>query len=406
MEGRPARRPRAPAVARVLGSIPLLVFLCVGGRSAAQDAAACLECHAQPGQEFSFASGETRSASLDPKAWAASVHGGAGLDCTACHTTHESYPHAEVKEKGYREYAHLRVEACGACHEEQVKGFADGVHFAMFQAGNHKAAMCTDCHDPHQGKRLTDPDKGALLPGTRAAIPETCARCHGSIVDQYKKSAHGAALLAEANPDVPTCIDCHGVHRISDPRTARFRVNSPKICASCHTDAARMAKYGLSTAVLRTYVADFHGTTVTLFQKQHPDQATNKPVCFDCHGVHDIPHTRDPQKGIRTKDNLLRTCRQCHTGATADFPDAWMSHFIPDRQRTPLVFWARAFYLVLIPATIGGMLLFVATDFARRRIDRRREGAPKAPAPGSEPAPGEPGSDDPPDPGPAAETKE
>jgi len=169
------------------------------------------------------------------------------------------------------------------------------------------------------------------------------------------------------------------VHRISDPRTARFRVNPPKICASCHTDAARMKKYGLSTAVLRPYVADFHGSTVTLFQKQHPDQATNKPVCFDCHGVHDIPHTGDPAKGIRTKANLLRTCQKCHTAATADFPDAWMSHYIPDPRRTPLVYWARALYRVLIPSTIGGMLLFVITDYARRRIDRRREAArPKA----------------------------
>ena len=28
-----------------------------------------------------------------------------------------------------------------------------------------------------------------------------------------------------------------------------------------------MAKYGLNTNVLNTYVADFHGTTVTLFEQ-------------------------------------------------------------------------------------------------------------------------------------------
>jgi hypothetical protein len=383
VRGQPARGTWAPAEAS--RAVLVLVLLSAGGRSAAQDAASCLECHRQGGQDLSFPSGETRSVTVDPTAWDASIHGSAGLDCTACHTTHEGYPHAEVTDPGYRAYARQRVEACGACHEEQAKGFADGVHFAMFQAGNQKAALCTDCHDPHQGKRLTDPDKGgSLLPAARAAIPDTCARCHAPIVEQYKSSAHGAALLGEGNPDVPTCIDCHGVHRITDPRTARFRVNSPKICATCHTDTVRMAKYGLSTAVLRTYVADFHGTTVTLFQKQHPDQTTNKPVCFDCHGVHDIPHTRDPQKGIRTKANLLRTCQQCHPGATADFPDAWMSHFIPDRQRTPLVFWARALYMVLIPTTIGGMLLFVTTDFVRRRRDRRRASDPAAPSPGPE----------------------
>jgi predicted CXXCH cytochrome family protein len=324
------------------------------------------------GQELTLPGGETRSVTLDPKAWAGSAHGEAGLDCTTCHDTHSDYPHPEVKEKDLRAYARARVEVCGTCHEEQAKGFADGVHSAMFKAGNDKAATCTDCHDPHAGKRLTDPDHGGLLPGARVAIPDTCAKCHAAVVDQYKASAHGAALLADGNPDVPTCIDCHGVHRMSDPRTARFRVNSPKICASCHTDAERMAKYGLSTGVMRTYVADFHGSTVTLFQKQHPDQATNKPVCFDCHGVHDIPHTRDPEKGLKTKANLLRTCRKCHVEAAADFPDSWMSHYVPDRDRTPLVYWARAFYAALIPSTIGGMLLFVAADYARRRIDRRR----------------------------------
>jgi predicted CXXCH cytochrome family protein len=375
VRGRPAQGAGAPFFAQALLAAVCLVLVALVGTGRAQDAAACLECHALPGQELSFPSGETRSASLDPKGWAGSVHAEAGLDCTACHSSHAEYPHAEVKDKGFREYASVRVEACAGCHEEQAKGVADGVHAALFKAGNHQAAMCTDCHDPHHGKRLTDPDKGGLLPAARKAIPDTCASCHASVVEQYKKSAHGAALLAEGNPDVPTCIDCHGVHRMSDPRTARFRVNSPKICASCHTDAKRMAKYGLSTAVLRTYVADFHGSTVTLFQKQHPDQATNKPVCFDCHGVHDIPHTRDPEKGIRTKANLLRTCQKCHTAATADFPDAWMSHYIPDAQRTPLVYWSRAIYRVLIPVTIGGMLLFVLTDYARRRSDRRKERA-------------------------------
>jgi len=366
---------RVGALARLLGS----AFLLLASRPAfAQDAAACLECHTLPDQEIPFRNGDTRSITLDQKAWRASAHGAAGLDCTACHTEHGEYPHAEVKDASSREYAVLRNQACAACHEDQAKKFADGVHSAMLQAGNRNAAVCTDCHDPHTGKRLTDPERGTLLPEARLTIPRTCAHCHSAIQEQYKSSVHGTALLGDGNPDVPTCVDCHGVHEISDPRTARFRVSSPRICASCHTDAAKMARYGLSTAVLQTYVADFHGSTVTLFQKARPDQQTNKPVCYDCHGVHDIPHTDDPQKGIRTKANLLRTCQQCHPTATANFPDAWMSHFIPDRKRTPLVFWTRWLYRILIPGTIGGMLLFVGIDFRRRRIDRRRREQEKA----------------------------
>jgi hypothetical protein len=357
------------ALVRVLGAV---LFLGGSSLSLAQDAASCLECHSLPDQELQFRSGESRSVTIDRAGWDASVHGAGGLDCTACHTEHAEYPHAEVKDDSVRAYALTQSRACEACHEDQVRQFADGVHHAMHEAGNAKPAVCADCHDPHAGRRLTDPDRGTLLPEARRAIPLTCARCHAPIYEQYKASAHGAALLGDGNPDVPTCIDCHGVHRISDPRTARFRVNSPRICASCHTDAAKMARYSLSTAVLETYVADFHGSTVTLFQKSRPDQETNKPVCYDCHGVHDIPHTRDPDKGIRTKANLLRTCQQCHPGATGNFPDAWMSHFIPDRERTPTVYWVGWLYKILIPLTVGGMLLFVGTDFVRRRIDLAR----------------------------------
>jgi len=144
------------------------------------------------------------------------------------------------------------------------------------------------------------------------------------------------------------------------------------MCADCHTDHERMDKYGLSTAVLRTYVADFHGSTVTLFERQHPDQVTNKPVCYDCHGVHDIKSARDPEKGLQVKANLLATCRKCHPGATTNFPDAWLSHYVPTRDRNALVYWARQLYNVLIPGVVGGMVLFVASDFVRRRLDRHR----------------------------------
>ena len=69
---------------------------------------------------------------------------------------------------------------------------------------------------------------------------------------------------------MPTCIDCHGVHNIEDPRTAAFRLQSPEMCAKCHADRALMAKYGISTDVFNTYVADFHGTTVAIFEKESP----------------------------------------------------------------------------------------------------------------------------------------
>jgi hypothetical protein len=349
--------------ALLLGSAFLLL---AGARSGAQQ---CLDCHSQPGSAVSFANGDKRDVTIDPKAWEASVHGSLGLGCTDCHAEIKEYPHPDLGERSARDLTLRLYTSCQQCHEEQFKKTLDSVHQAALAAGNKKAAVCADCHDPHAQTKITE--NGKLLPSARVAIPRTCARCHGSIYEQYRQSVHGAALVA-GNPDVPTCIDCHGVHNIHDPRTAQFRLQSPRMCADCHTDAKRMAKYKLSTQVLRTYVADFHGSTVTLFQRRHPDQLTNKPVCYDCHGIHDIASKSDPRKGLQVKENLLRTCRKCHPDASTSFPEAWLSHYVPTREKNPLVYWSRVGYQVLIPSVVGGMLFFVGTDFYRRRREAGR----------------------------------
>jgi hypothetical protein len=162
------------------------------------------------------------------------------------------------------------------------------------------------------------------------------------------------------------------VHNIQHPTTAEFRNAIPQLCAKCHTDSAIMDKYGISTHVLDTYVADFHGTTVTLFQSTSPDQPTNKPVCVDCHGVHDIPKVDDPQHGIAIKKNLQVKCQRCHPGINENFPDAWLHHYIPSPDKAPWVYYVNLFYQIMIPAIIGGMLIFVISDFVRRLIERRK----------------------------------
>jgi hypothetical protein len=315
---------------------------------------------------------ETFPVSVDSSAFAGSVHGQAGLSCTDCHTDITEYPHPEVAASGRRDLTLKLYTSCKECHEDKYKLTLDSVHQRALAAGNRGAAVCTDCHDPHAQAKITGED-GRLLPSAQVQIPATCARCHQAVYDAYKRSVHGAALIGGGNRDVPSCVDCHGVHSIPDPLTARFRLQSPQMCADCHTDKEKMARYGISTAVLRTYIADFHGTTVTLFEKQTPDQQTNKPVCYDCHGVHDIRRPEDPDKGLHVKQNLLEACKKCHPDATPNFPSSWLSHYIPSRERNPLVFFVNAFYNVVIPSTIGGMLVFVVADFRRRLIDRRRK---------------------------------
>lgn len=317
-------------------------------------------------------SGELLSISIDADHFTSSIHSANNVICTACHTNIQGYPHPEFTPKDLRDVALQFYPVCQQCHADKYKQAADSVHQRAISGGNKNAAVCSDCHNPHEQPALTDPNTKKIKPEERIKIPVTCERCHSQIFNEYSHSAHGSLLLSTGNLDVPTCTECHGVHNIPDPTTAQFRLKSPQLCAGCHTDSVKMAKYGLSTNVLSTYVSDFHGTTITLFQKQSPDQASNKPVCFDCHGAHNIARVDDPQQGLLIKQNLLATCKRCHPSATDNFPASWLSHYTPNPRTTPLVYYVQLFYNILIPIVIGGMVLYVISDIIRRTIQRRK----------------------------------
>jgi predicted CXXCH cytochrome family protein len=328
--------------------------------------AACLACHLNPDLKKDLPSGEPLSLFVDQQHFTDSVHGQKNITCAQCHSNITGFPHPDFNPTDRRDVTLKLNQLCQQCHADNYQKAQDSVHSRALASGNRNAAVCTDCHTAHA---VTPPDQ----PRTR--IPQTCAQCHSAIYAQYVDSVHGAALTNDSNSDVPTCIDCHGVHNISDPTTAAFRLKSPQLCAKCHTDNARMSKYGISTNVLNSYVADFHGTTVELFAKESPDAATNKPVCFDCHGIHDIKKIDDPNSTV-FKDNLLKTCQQCHPNATAaSFTGAWMSHYIAGPAMYPLVYYINLFYTILIPVTIAGLLFLVVLDIYRR-LRRRGSNQP------------------------------
>jgi hypothetical protein len=337
----------------------------------------CLSCHGQPGPSLLLENGEILDLYVPPQDYSASVHGSMGYACVQCHRQIGPYPHAPFKAKDLRDVNLQLYQACQGCHKEQYELAQDSVHATALAQGKREAAVCTDCHMAHNVRRLTKPGTSELLPDAHEWIPLTCSKCHNAIFVEYKDSVHGAALIGEGNPDVPTCIDCHGVHSIENPTTAAFRLRSPEICAKCHTDEERMAKYGISTQVLNTYVADFHGTTVTLFEKMTPDAPTNKPVCYDCHGVHNIKKVDDPAKGLEVRENLLKRCQRCHPDATSSFSAAWMSHYIPSPEKNPIVYYVNLFYKFLIPTVLGGMALLVALDLNKLLSGRVRKSISK-----------------------------
>lgn len=330
----------------------------------AADNSVCLACHGTPGLQTELPSGEPLYISIDPDVFAASVHGQQGHACTDCHTDRSGFPHEPISAQTRRDYNLERYTACLQCHQDKYDASLDSVHQKALAAGNKRAAVCTDCHGAHD---ISDPNQ------PRTKIPETCERCHSEIFNLYAESVHGEALIGEGNPDVPTCIDCHGVHNVEGPSTGPFHLFSPRICAECHSDPVLMDKYGISTDVFETYVSDFHGTTVAIFEAIAPDQETNKPVCIDCHGVHDMKMVDDPEsKVIRT--NLLTTCQRCHPDAEKNFPESWLSHYQPSPDKAPLVYYVNLFYKLLIPGVLGAMGAFVIADGARRTIRRIKGG--------------------------------
>lgn len=331
----------------------------------------CLACHQQEGMTAQIG-GQPHPVTIDPEKFAASVHGTENVACVDCHTNITGFPHPEVTASSPRDFSLELYPTCQECHVEQYELTLDSVHQDALAAGNENAAVCTDCHNPHTQPRITDQNTGEILLGARLIVPQTCAQCHSTIYETYRQSVHGAALTEEGNQYVPTCTDCHGVHNIGDPGSNSFRNSMPYLCAECHTNATLMRQFDISTNVLDTYVADFHGTTVKMFEETYPDQPTNKPVCTDCHGFHDIIRPDDPNAGIRFKENLLVKCQQCHPDATtASFTDSWLSHYEPSPRAWPLVFFVNLFYSIFIPLVLGGMILFVLTDIYRRFIARR-----------------------------------
>ncbi len=314
----------------------------------------CLDCHKNKDLSTVLPNGDKMSLYVDEAEMAGSVHNGK-LTCTDCHRDITGFPHKKTAVNSKREYSIAQYETCKRCHFANYTKTLDSMHYRVMEQGNQNAPLCTDCHGAHN---VTVPDQ------PRSKISQSCAKCHQQVFDTYAKSVHGSALLNGENPDVPVCTDCHGTHIIKDAQSASFRLNSPEMCAKCHSDATMMAKYNLSPNVFKTYVQDFHGATVTLAKKQSAGSTTNAAVCTDCHGVHDIRSFKsmDP---AQVRSTVVVSCQKCHPNASSNYPDAWLGHYELSLEKAPLPWMIRAWYVFMIPFMVGGLLLHIVVDLWR-----------------------------------------
>src|SRR5580704_8133143 len=385
----------------------------------------CLACHSDASLTYDV-NGKSVSLHVDPKTFKDSIHGGM-FTCVDCHTdvtsaAHENTPkkiscatchadeqaaydrsfHGKAVQGGNTKAAtcvdchgsphellpasdpksrvhHTNIPAtCGSCHSQKfvmndagqsaqmVASYEQSVHGHAVAAGSEKAAVCTDCHGTHE---ILDA-KDAKSPIFKFNVPQTCGKCHDQISKEFQQSIHGTAV-AQGNWQAPVCTDCHGIHSIkahTDPNSPVSAQNVAQVtCARCHEGVRLSQEFGIEGRRETTYLASYHG----LASKGGSQIVAN---CASCHGTHSIFPSSDPRSTIH-RSNLARTCGQCHPGVTEKFTaakvhvDAPLSADIGSKA----VRWIRKFYLGMIFAVIGGMLLHNFIIWRSKVIARRKE---------------------------------
>jgi cytochrome b subunit of formate dehydrogenase len=317
-------------------------------------------------------------------AWERSFHGkskqsgGSGATCTDCHgSPHELLSGSDPKSRTN----HANIPAtCGSCHNQkfvmEVTGgaqpyaaYQESVHGRAVANGVEKAAVCTDCHGSHEILSPAD-SKSSIF---KFNVPATCAKCHAEVQQEFSQSIHGQGI-AHGNWQAPVCTDCHGIHSIKSHKDPSSPVSAQNLaentCARCHEGVRLSQEFGFEGSRVSTYLASYHG----LASQRGSTIVAN---CASCHGAHNILPSSDPRSSVHPA-NLVKTCGQCHRGATANFVAAKVHVNAPTSSDTGsvVVRWVRRFYVWLIVLVIGGMLLhnFVIWRFKTILLRKAHEG--------------------------------
>jgi formate dehydrogenase gamma subunit len=372
----------------------------------------CLACHGEPGNAASFVESKAFAGSIHGKHLCTSCHQDAAnlphpeklspVACSACHRVetqiYMSSDHGKAVARGRKEaasckdchgHSHLLLNSrhpespvnrknlsstCARCHEDAKRmakvrlaerdplgSYNHTVHGMAFAEGRLNAAVCSDCHGTHD----LHGQANSLSRVNKKNIPETCGRCHQNVFIVYRESTHGQANLAGIK-EAPVCTDCHGEHTIRSPKdkaSSAWVGAVTKTCAGCHASERITAKFNLPTDRLKTYLDSYHG----LASQRGDLKVAN---CASCHGFHDVLPPSDARSSIH-KANLSQTCGRCHPGAGKQLATGFV-HAPPAERHWTLKF-AQIFYWMIIPLTLGFMLLHNALDWWRKTLDGFRK---------------------------------
>jgi len=325
--------------------------------------AKCAQCHVDEVKEFRQSIHGQAAAAGDPDA----------PSCLSCHgPVHQIQTSSDTASTVAKKNL---PDTCASCHSNRqflarhkipfahpVEFYRQSVHGRAVVDGDGAAATCSDCHGSHG----ILPSRDARSKVNHFNIPATCGQCHADIAKAYLQSVHGTAMKA-GELGAPVCSDCHGEHLILGPKEQGSLVNAARVsmatCGRCHGDERLELRYNLPVDRVPSYADSYHGLAL-----QGGSQSVAN--CASCHGVHNILPSNDPRSTVNVA-NLSKTCGNCHAGAG--------DHFLigPVHVRTttgsahPVVKWIRWTYLVLIPLTLGLMIMHNLLDFLAKLIRRQ-----------------------------------
>ncbi len=132
-----------------------------------------------------------------------------------------------------------------------------------------------------------------------------CGICHPDTATVFERSVHKIEGIQ--------CHSCHGGNPSSlDEKIAHStdfrkipRNSIPEHCGSCHSDPLMMLPYGIGSNQLHLYLSSTHGKDYK--------KSLKKPICTDCHGVHDIKKSKEPDSHTNPL-NIIKICGKCHSG--------------------------------------------------------------------------------------------
>lgn len=201
------------------------------------------------------------------------------------------------------------AQECVACHEKTTPRIVQDWKLSKHAK---ESVGCAACHGSgHKGE--------ADVAEAKVPTPETCARCHGERVEQYKAGKHALAWAAmKAMPMIhfqPMAMvggqqGCGGCHKIGLKTAEEIQqlrkegqIFGTASCDSCHTrhtfslaearspQACQTCHMGFDHPQWEMYSSSKHGVRALLKQVGRLPEEAAAPTCQTCHmqdGNHEV----------------------------------------------------------------------------------------------------------------------